>query len=203
MRPLIAVWPEALAFWAVYAWAFWPEIRLLRRAQRRLAQTPEPADADAAPRDRSLRLLMMGQYIALGGAFVAAFLLPRFALHQREGAFWAGLAVIIAGSLLRRHCFRMLGPSFTADVQARPEQVVVERGAYRWIRHPSYTAGFLMFVGIGLAFGNWLSLAFLVAGIVAVYGYRVPGEEQTLVATIGEPYRAYLARTKRFVPFLF
>ena len=119
MRPLIAVWPEALAFWTVYVWAFWPEIRLIRRAQRRLAQAPVRSGDGESPRDRSLRFLMMGQYLALGGAFVAAFLLPRFALHQREGAFWAGLGFIIAGSLLRRHCFRMLGTSFTADVQAR------------------------------------------------------------------------------------
>ena len=201
IRPLIAVWPEALAFWAVYVWAFWPEMRLVRRDRLRLKHAQE-ASAREAPSDRSLRILLIGQFIALGGAFAAAFLLSRFALRHQERALWLGLGLMIAGSLLRRHCFRMLGSSFTVDVQARPGQAVVERGAYRWIRHPSYTAGFLMFTGIGLALGNLVSVAILLVGIVATYGYRVPVEERTLVATIGAPYRAYMARTRRFVPYV-
>ena len=202
MRPLITVWPEGLAFWSVYVWAFWPEIRLVRRDRRRLARSPIQMDPAAAPRDNSLQSLLRGQFAAICAAFLAAFLLPRFAFPERQGAFWIGLGILIAGSLLRRHCFRMLGSSFTTDVQARPGQLVVERGAYRWIRHPSYTAGFLMFTGIGLALGNVLSLAILLLGVVAVYGYRVPMEERTLAETIGAPYRAYMARTRRFVPFV-
>ena len=47
-----------------------------------------------------------------------------------------------------------------------------------------------------------MSLAILILGVVAVYGYRVPVEERTLAETIGAPYRAYMARTRRFVPFV-
>lgn len=32
---------------------------------------------------------------------------------------------------------------------------------------------------------------------------RVSVEESALLTVIGEPYRVYMARTKRFVPYLF
>ena len=40
------------------------------------------------------------------------------------------------------------------------------------------------------------------AGVALAFGYRVRVEERALLSVIGEPYRDYMARTKRFVPFL-
>ena len=60
-----------------------------------------------------------------------------------------------------------------------------------------------MFLGIGLALGNRLSLIIFFLEICYVYSRRVKAEEKALLSTIGEPYRAYMARTKRFVPFIF
>jgi len=37
--------------------------------------------------------------------------------------------------------------------------------------------------------------------VSAVDGYRVSVEERALLATIGDPYRRYMSRTKRFVSF--
>ena len=85
----------------------------------------------------------------------------------------------------------------------KPDQVIVDRGAYRYLRHPSYTAGAILFLGIALALANWVSAVVLMGAVLAVYGYRVRVEERALVATLGDPYRQYMARTKRFVPFLF
>jgi len=44
----------------------------------------------------------------------------------------------------------------------------------------------------------------LIALVLAVvgYAYRVQVEERALTATLGEPYREYAARTKRFLPFI-
>jgi len=114
----------------------------------------------------------------------------------------SGIAVLVAGSLLRRHCFRVLGRYFTGDVQVQRDQPVITGGAYRWVRHPSYTGGILMFTGIGLALANWVSLATLAFVAVFVYVYRVRAEERALVATLGEPYRQYMKTSKRFVPFV-
>lgn len=189
----VFTWPYALVFWAVFIWAFAPEFRIVRRADEQLS----PQDA------HSKRVIEAGQALAAFAAFAIAATVPTAALPHRLWFFAAGVCTIIAGSLLRRHCFRMLGQSFTGAVIVKPDQAVIEQGAYRYVRHPSYTAGALLFAGIGMALANWLSLAVLFLSTVLVYAYRVRVEESALVAVIGEPYRIYMRRTKRFIPFLF
>jgi protein-S-isoprenylcysteine O-methyltransferase Ste14 len=196
LRPLVFVWPDAAIFWAAYLWAFAPEAALVVRASR--------AAAESGSRDSgSLRLIVLGMWIALFISFPISFISAlRFSNAAAKGAFFLGIGLLIAGSLLRRHCWRILGDSFTGDVRARPDQPVIDRGAYRWLRHPSYTGGILMFGGIGIALGNWASVAVLVVVSVAVYSYRVAVEERALIQTIGEPYLTFMRTRKRFIPFI-
>jgi protein-S-isoprenylcysteine O-methyltransferase Ste14 len=193
-RLLVYTWPYALVFWSVMIWTFAPEVRVIRG---RPEESGSPDDA------HSKQLIVIGQGLGVFGAFASAIAVPSAGLVHRARWFWIGVALLIAGGLLRRHCRRILGSSFTGAVIVRPDQVVAERGAYRYVRHPSYTAGALLFLGMGLALANWLSVLVLAAAVVIAYGYRVGVEERALAATIGEPYRAYMGRTKRFVPFLF
>jgi len=193
-RLLIYTWPYALFFWAVFLWTFTPEFRIISKRQEKSA-TPQDALSKA--------LIVVGQGLAMGAAFLTAVTVPSASLPDPISWFWVGLALIIGGSLLRRHCRRMLGVSFTGAVIVKPDQSVVDRGAYRYVRHPSYTAGAILFLGIGLALANWLSVAVLLGVVVAVYAYRVAVEERVLSEVIGDPYRRYMTRTKRFVPFLF
>jgi protein-S-isoprenylcysteine O-methyltransferase Ste14 len=67
---------------------------------------------------------------------------------------------------------------------------------------PSYTAAILMFTGMGLALGSWISVAILFLAHCLLYGIRVAVEEKALLETLGEPYREYMARTQRFIPFV-
>lgn len=59
-----------------------------------------------------------------------------------------------------------------------------------------------MHAGLGLALTNWISFALLTIVPAVLYWIRVSVEERALLDTIGEPYRAYMARTKRFIPFV-
>jgi protein-S-isoprenylcysteine O-methyltransferase Ste14 len=196
MRPLIVVWPYALVFWATFLWVFIPELAIVRRASR--------SDAARSAQDAgTLRVITVGQQLASALAFLFAFGAPAFAIStHRVAAFWVGIALMIAASLLRRHCWRALGASFTGAVTVRPGQTVVQRGAYRWVRHPSYSAAMLLFLGMGLALGNWLSVLVFAATPPLVYGLRVRAEERALLETLGEPYNDYMRRTKRFVPYI-
>ena len=197
MRPEVFVWPQALVFWAVYAWAFAPEFRLVRRAAN--ADRAKPASQDA----RSLPVIILGMWVGLFAAFPLAFI-ARFAFPAaaRVPALWAGTSLLAAGSLLRRHCWRMLGSYFTGNVQTVAGQQVIDRGAYAYVRHPSYTAGILMFAGIGIALGSWLSTTITLATSIAVYAYRVRIEEAALTAALGQPYVDYMKSRKRFIPYV-
>ena len=195
MPPLLVyTWPYALFFWVVFFWAFVPEYAVV---SGRAEPSSTPHDAS------SKRLIVIGQGIGVFAAFFIAARVPSGGSAHPVWLFWSGVAAIVAGGLLRRHCRRMLGTSFTGAVIVNPGQAVVDRGAYRYVRHPSYTAGTILFLGVGLALGNWIGLAVLMATVCFVYGYRVVVEERALAGIIGDPYVAYMRRTKRFVPFLF
>ena len=111
--------------------------------------------------------------------------------------------MLIGASLLRRHCFRMLGDYFTLDVRAHNEQHVIDRGAYSWVRHPGYTAGIMMYIGVGFALGNWVSLIILTTIAVFVYMKRIAFEERVLEETLGERYRMYMQGRKRLIPYVY
>jgi protein-S-isoprenylcysteine O-methyltransferase Ste14 len=193
MRPLVFTWPYWLLFWAVYFIVFFPEMRLVMRSRRQAVGNAQDAG--------SLRVINLGMQLGSLAAFVTAFYFPSLAIRwHRVAFFYAGVALLILGSLLRRHCWRILGQHFTGAVVVTENQPVIDRGAYRFVRHPAYTGGILMFIGIGLALGHWLSIAVLLATSIAVYAYRVTVEERALVATLGAPYADYMRRTKRFIP---
>ncbi len=194
MTPLLFVWPHALVFWLVAVWVFRPEFAILRRAR----QSAGPADA------RSLHVITSGMRAAFLIAFpLAWFRTLQFSPAHRIAVFYTGVAILVAGGLLRRHCWRMLGGSFTGDVRASANQQVVSRGAYALVRHPSYTAGILVHVAIGVALGSWASTLVLAVASFAVYGYRIRVEERALLATIGEPYRQFMSTRKRLIPFVY
>ncbi|MEZ5317537.1 MAG: isoprenylcysteine carboxylmethyltransferase family protein [Vicinamibacterales bacterium] len=196
MRPLALTWPTNLVFLVLYVWVFLAEFRLVGRAGRSAAAR---GTQDAG----SFRLIVWGNTVVMVVAVALAALVPAAAIVHRLAAYATGMASLLAGGLLRRHCFRMLGEHFTGAVDVRPGQPVIDRGAYRWIRHPSYLAGLLIFAGVGLALENWATVVAALAGALAIYAYRIRVEERALLATLGAPYAAYMRRTRRLVPFVY
>jgi protein-S-isoprenylcysteine O-methyltransferase Ste14 len=148
-------------------------------------------------------VLIVGLYAGVFAAFAAGFGAPGEAITwHRHGLFYMGLGLLVAGIGLRAYATRTLGRSFTLEVMTRPEQVVVDSGPYRWIRHPAYSGSLLTVLGILICATNWLSLACL-APVLVGYGYRIAIEESALALDMGQPYRRYMRRTKRLIPFLF
>jgi protein-S-isoprenylcysteine O-methyltransferase Ste14 len=94
-----------------------------------------------------------------------------------------------------------LGRFFTTRVMTQPGQTVVETGPYRYIRHPSYSGMLLTVLGVLVCSTDWLSLACFVLALPGM-AYRIKVEEGALIQALGEPYREYMRRTPRLVPFL-
>lgn len=181
-------------FWAALLWVASGELPHAIRDNR----------SGRAPADRgSKRVVEALTAAATFVAFFAAYYFHEAAITAaRLPLYLTGVALIVAGGLLRRHSFRMLGDSFTFGVRVSPGQRVVDHGAYRYIRHPSYTAGLLAFAGVGLALGNWISMTVPVPLLLLGYVYRIQVEEQALVAGLGPTYADYMRRTKRLIPFV-
>ena len=60
----------------------------------------------------------------------------------------------------------------------------------------------MMHVGCGLALANWMSALVLLVASGAGYLYRVHVEEKALMSGLGDGYREYMQRTKKFVPYV-
>ncbi len=196
MTPLPFVWPYALVFWAVYLWSFLPEWKIVKGGR-------EGAKHLGSRDNGSIKVLLGGTgaalFISYPLAFVEAWSFPQ---SWHLSLFIAGILLMFVGSLLRRYCWRTLGEYFTGDVRVRQDQPIIRSGPYRLVRHPSYTAAIMMFTGIGLALGSWVSLALITIVAIASYSYRVVVEERALLDTIGEPYGVYMKERKRFIPYI-
>lgn len=197
MKPLPFAWPYWIPFWLVYVWAFLPEFLIIHRASKGASQ-PDSPDAG------SMRILMLGQSLGLVSAFILAFLpYGRVPANLQHFFFWFGVAMIVWGSLLRRHCWKLLGESFTGNVQVEPGQAIINHGAYAWVRHPSYTGGLLLLVGISVALGSWAGMLATATATFFSYQYRMSVEERALESTLGEPYREFMRTRKRIIPFVY
>lgn len=194
MKPLVVHDPAAAAvYWvAVSAWLL-GELAFMRRTG---AGEPEG-------RDRTTLLLTMAVLAGLGLAVWAAYGLSGLTL---PGPGWwplvTGLAVMAAAIAFRIWAMRTLGRYFKYTVVVQDDHQVIESGPYHLVRHPSYTGMIGGCFGMGLALGNWLSLA-LVGGLALVgFTLRLLSEERVLAEQLGEPYREYMTRTHRLIPFV-
>jgi len=109
---------------------------------------------------------------------------------------------LVVGLLLRWTAIFTLGRFFAADVAIHEGQLVVSAGPYRHVRHPSYTGLMLAFLGLGVFFDSWLSVAGLMIPITLAVMHRIRHEESVLVGALGPAYSTSCARTKQLIPWV-
>lgn len=144
--------------------------------------------------------------IGLAGVITWMIVAPRVApaadMHPAVVSFWIGIGLLVIGVALRGWCFWALGPNYKRGVIVSPDQTLVTRGPYRFMRHPYYASGLLIAIAVGAVFGNWLSLGILAAFVGAIFAWRIRVEERALFSMLGERYRAYATPRKRLVPLV-
>jgi protein-S-isoprenylcysteine O-methyltransferase Ste14 len=157
---------------------------------------------DGTRSDRgSMVIVIAAVAIGIVSAFLVAGDVPEAAITSvRWGFFAAGIGLMWVGIVIRQWSITMLGRFFTVDIRVRPGQPVIDRGPYRWVRHPSYSGMILTFVGMGLALGNWISLALLAVVPTAGLIIRIRVEEQALLDALGQPYQQFAATRPRLFP---
>lgn len=186
----------AIIFWSTYA--LWVVLETIGCGVKRSGDRSKALDRG------SFRLLMLLMWLALGLGFTLSFALPHAAITwKRTSVFFIGITLMLAGLAFRFYAMWVLGRFFTYDVAVHAGQTIVEAGPYRYIRHPSYTGALITLVGLGLALGNWAAVLAILICMGTAYAYRISVEESALVAALGGPYKQYMRRTRRLVPFLF
>jgi len=186
----------AFIFWCAFASWVLPEV---------IAWRLKRSTDTAGVRDQgSLRFISILWWIGIALNFSLSFLLRHAAISwERTPLFFVGIGLIFLGIALRWYSVAVLGKYFTFDVAIHSDQVLIEAGPYRYIRHPSYSGALLSLLGFGLSLGNWIGLIASLSCLGVAYAYRIPVEESALASALGETYRQYQQRTWRLVPFLF
>jgi protein-S-isoprenylcysteine O-methyltransferase Ste14 len=173
----------------------WVATELLTRARTRHNQSGTSTELG------SMVAIGLSFALGFGGAFHLASHAEGAAIEfARRPIFILGALLAAAGIAFRQWAIHVLGRFFTVYVRVSEGQTVVESGPYRVLAHPSYTGMVMIFLGIGLMLGNWLSLACLAILPTAGLVIRIKVEERALLAGIGEPYRCFLETRSRLVP---
>jgi len=82
------------------------------------------------------------------------------------------------------------------------DHAVVERGPYAYIRHPFYSAVFLLWLAVALAFPHWSVPTILLLYVAPSYLNYIRAEEEMLVENLGAAYVSYRHRTGKLFPRL-
>lgn len=184
-----------ILFWIVYITWFGSEI-ILNRVLRSTATDKQNQDK------HSLSLIWITIVIVITiGVFIAPRT-PTF-IYLNPLFQYAGIALILLGIFLRIAAVLSLGKYFTVDVTIRQGHQLKKDGMYAYIRHPSYAASLLSFIGFGVVLNNWLSLLLIIIAILIVFFRRINIEESVLLHQFGEEYQQYKSKTKRMIPFFY
>jgi protein-S-isoprenylcysteine O-methyltransferase len=110
---------------------------------------------------------------------------------------------MIAGLLLRVWATQVLGASYTRTLTVDTGQRVIQRGPYRFVRHPGYTGTLLVWLSAPLALANWAVAPIVAIPLLRAYRDRMRTEEEMLRGAFDGEYEAYMRRTGRLVPFVY
>lgn len=142
--------------------------------------------------------------LSLGGALVMVYAglddLYHFSAPVGLWVRLAGMLVVTLGYALSSYAL-VENAFFSAAVRIQTErgQTVVSTGPYRWVRHPGYLGGILVYVGVPLLLGSVLALLpalFLLVTLV----YRTRMEDMVLQDEL-QGYRDYASRVRyRLLP---
>jgi protein-S-isoprenylcysteine O-methyltransferase Ste14 len=113
-----------------------------------------------------------------------------------------GVMLLITSFILVSLTFKenaFLSP--TVRVQHERGQAVISTGPYRYVRHPMYAGGLLLFLGTPLLLGSWFGLL-LVVLLVLVIAVRAVLEERVLHGEL-PGYAAYMTQVRyRLIPYI-
>ena len=111
-----------------------------------------------------------------------------------------GIIIGIAALILFIWVHRHLGKNFSINLKIFSEQQLVDTGPYRLVRHPMYTAFYLLHIAAFLITANWFIGITWIAGLTIIIFLRIGREEKMMLEIFGNRYRSYMQRTGRFLP---
>ena len=164
------------------------------------ARSSKPVAEGQSWSGRLARVPVWLGYILLVAAWVhpvGMLVIPHIVITE-----YLGVVICAAGLFAAIWSRKTLGSDWSRDVELKQGHKLVERGPYRFVRHPIYTSHLLM--GLGTAVASGLLVAFV--GLLLFFiGFwiKLKQEENLLLSHFPDEYPAYKARVKALLPFMF
>ncbi|HMK61084.1 MAG TPA: isoprenylcysteine carboxylmethyltransferase family protein [Dissulfurispiraceae bacterium] len=115
----------------------------------------------------------------------------------------AGLFMLFMGTLLHIWTGAILTPRGLIgipEIIAPDESRLMDKGPFAVIRHPTYLAHTIMFLGVFLYTGSIAVGILTLADFTVVNAVIMPIEERELLQRFGDSYRTYMSKVPRLIP---
>ena len=111
-----------------------------------------------------------------------------------------GIVIMLAGLWVFWRSHHDLGHNWSPTLEIHQQHALVTQGIYRQIRHPMYSAGWLMMIAQVFLLSNWIAGWGGMITFGLMYFLRVAKEEHMMLEEFGEPYQHYMSQTGRVIP---
>lgn len=158
---------------------------------------------EATGRDRGEWVRMTIASIGLGGLpiFYLAAGWPKSANYTPSSVqFAAGMITATLALILFRKTHVALGKFWSVSLDIRDGHRLVTEGIYAKLRHPMYTAFWLMALAQALLLPNFIAGPSGLIGFGFLFFSRIGPEEKMMEAKFGNEYTQYRSHTDRIIP---
>jgi methyltransferase len=135
--------------------------------------------------------------VAVHALFYLSLVLEwRYWSHGWNPAWPLWLALVLGSQVVRLWAIRTLGRAWNTRIIVIPGMTPVERGPYRFIRHPNYLVLIIEMFAIPVLCGDYVTAIAFSAAKGMTLARRIPEEERAMEQAHGAPLR----RLPRFFP---
>ena len=115
----------------------------------------------------------------------------------------AGLLLCVAGLALAIQARHILGRNWSGFVSIKQDHELIQRGPYRFVRHPLYTGLIVALTGTTLSLAPTAEGFLLDLVLIAAFYVKARQEENVLAGEFGENYAEYKRSVKAaLIPFV-
>jgi len=173
---------------------------IIRVHYRRLTSAPSRNTSISRLDTILIGTLIPYEVITLFAYLLFADRFPEFSLALPAWLRWLGALLGLTALLLLVWAHHNLGSNFSVSLYIQMQHKLVTGGPYRWMRHPIYTAFYMIHLATFLLTANWLIGITWLTGLTLVIVTRLRREERMLADRFGQEYLAYVRVTGRFLP---
>lgn len=187
--------PPGWPVWAFLAGtASWMAIRIWFEA--RSGRTHDVRD----PLERRLLFAVLVGMVVMPFFHIATPVFGFADLALPAALHWLGVVLAVAGIVLLYRSHSDLQRYWSPSLALVDDHALVETGVYRRIRHPMYSALFLLTFAQACLLDNWLAGLSGLATFATLYVMRIGREEAMMRERFAERWDLYAARTFRLFP---